>query len=98
MFVIANLLFAIAKILNILLIVYMWIIIARAILSWVNIDPRNPIVTLLYQLTDPVLWRIRKHLPLRGVGIDLSPIIVILAIVFLRRFVVATLLDIANRL
>jgi YggT family protein len=98
MFVIGNLLFAIAKILNILLNLYMWIIIARAILSWVNIDPRNPIVSLLYQLTDPVLLRIRRHLPLRGVGIDVSPIIAILAIVFLRRFVVATLFDIASRL
>jgi YggT family protein len=76
----------------------MWIIIARAILSWVSVDPRNPIVSLLYQLTDPVLWRIRRFLPLRGVGIDVSPIIAILAIIFLRYFVVATLFDIASHL
>jgi YggT family protein len=76
----------------------MWIIIARAVLSWVNPDPRNAIVQLLYQLTEPVLWQVRRRLPLRGVGIDISPIIVILAILFVRYFLIATLFDIARRL
>ena len=98
MYVMANFLFAIAKILDVGLSLYMWIIIARAVLSWVNLDRTNPIVSLLYQVTDPVLWRIRSFLPLRGVGIDVSPIIVILAIIFLRSFVVASLFDIANRM
>lgn len=98
MFVISNFLLAIAKILDLALSIYMWIIIARAVLSWVNVDPRNPIVNILYQLTDPLLWRIRRFLPLRGVGIDVSPIIAILAIYFLQRFVVATLFDIASRM
>lgn len=98
MYVMANFLFAIAKILDVGLSLYMWIIIARAVLSWVNLDRTNPIVSLLYQVTDPVLWRIRRFLPLRGAGIDVSPIIVILAIIFLRSFVVASLFDIANRL
>jgi len=98
MFVIGNLLFAVAKILNVVLTLYMWIIIARAVLSWVSPDPRNRIVQLLYQLTEPVLWQIRRRLPLRGVSIDISPFIVILAILFVRYFLIATLLDIAKRL
>ena len=98
MFVIANFLLAIARILDLALSIYMWIIIARAVLSWVSHDPRNPIVNILYQITDPLLWRIRRFLPLRGLGIDVSPIIAILAIYFLQRFVVATLFDIASRM
>jgi YggT family protein len=98
MFVIGNLLLAVAKILNVALSLYMWIIIARAVLSWVSPDPRNRIVQLLYQVTEPVLWQIRRRLPLRGVSIDVSPIIVILAILFVRYFLIATLFDIARRL
>lgn len=98
MFVIGNLLFAVAKILDVVLTLYMWIIIARAVLSWVSPDPRNRIVQLLYQITEPVLGEIRRRLPFRGVSIDISPIIVILAILFVRYFLVATLLDIAGRL
>ena len=98
MFVVANFLFALGKVLNLLLTLYMWVIIARAVLSWVMPDLRNPVVGLLHQLTEPVLWRIRRYLPLQGVGIDVSPVIVILAIIFLRRFVVATLFDVASRM
>ncbi|MBW2057686.1 MAG: YggT family protein [Deltaproteobacteria bacterium] len=98
MYVVANFLFAVAKILDVVLSIYMWIIIARAVLSWVSPDPRNPIVSTLSRLTDPVLWRIRRFLPVRGVGIDVSPIIAILAIIFLRYFLVATLFDIAKHL
>jgi YggT family protein len=96
MYAVGNLLFAIAKILDVVLSIYMWIIIARALLSWVSPDPRNRIVQILHQLTDPVLWRIRRFLPFRGVGIDFSPVVVILAIIFLRSFLVGTLLDIAR--
>lgn len=98
MFVVANFLFAVAKILDIVLSIYMWVIIARAVVSWVSPDPRNPIVSILYQLTEPVLWRIRRYLPLRGLGIDVSPIIVIFVIIFIRRFLVVTLFDIASRM
>lgn len=97
-FVIANFLFAIAKILDVILSIYLWVIIARAVVSWITPISRHPIFYLLYQLTEPVLWRIRRLLPLRGSGIDFSPLIAILAIIFLRSFVVATLFDIARRL
>ncbi len=72
MFVLANLLNAFAQILHYVLNIYMWIIIIRALLSWVNPDPYNPIVRFLYQVTEPVLDQVRKRLPYIG-GIDISP-------------------------
>jgi YggT family protein len=97
MFVFANLLNALAQILDIGLTIYFWILIIRALISWVNPDPYNPIVRFLYQATEPVLGRIRRVLPVMG-GLDLSPIIAILAIIFIQKFVIATLIDIAFRL
>jgi YggT family protein len=76
----------------------MWLVIARAIISWVNPDPYNPIVRFLYQVTEPVLYRIRRFLPLGAIPIDLSPIIVLLIIFFLDAFLVRTLEDIAIRM
>lgn len=91
MFVLSNLLHAVAVVLDIVLTIYMWVIIVRALLSWVNPDPYNPIVQFLHSITEPVLYRVRKALPMPGMGLDLSPIIVLLAIVFLQSFVVQTL-------
>lgn len=96
MFVVANLISAIALVLDYLLWAYMWIVIARAILSWVNPDPYNPIVRFLYNATEPVLWRIRRALPIFAGGIDFSPIIVFVIILFLQRFVVHSLYDLAR--
>lgn len=98
MFIIINLLDAVALVIHYLLTIYLWLIIIRALLSWVNPDPYNPIVSFLYQVTEPVLYRARRFLPFRGLGIDLSPIIVFVIIIFLDRFVVRTLQDIAIRL
>ena len=98
MFVISNLLIAVATILDIGLSVYMWIIIGRAVVSWVNADPYNPIVRFLHSVTEPVLSAIRRRVPVSYSGIDFSPILVILAIVFLRAFVVQTLFQLAHRL
>ena len=97
MFVIANLLFATAHLINSILTIYMYIIIARAVVSWVNPDPYNPIVKFLYRATEPLLYRIRRVLPHMG-GLDLSPIIVLFAIFFLQKFLVTTLFDLVNRL
>jgi YggT family protein len=97
MFVIANLLSAAAYILNILLTIYMWVVIASALISWVNPDPYNPIVRFLHRATEPVLHPIRRTLGTAG-GIDFSPMIVILAILFLKYFVVTTLVDLAGRM
>ncbi|MFQ5736957.1 MAG: YggT family protein [Thermodesulfobacteriota bacterium] len=97
MFVFANFLTAVAKIVDIGLSIYFWMIIGRAIISWVSPDPYNPIVRFLYQATEPVLYRIRRVVPYLG-GLDLSPLIAILVIMFLRWFVIATLLEIAFKI
>jgi YggT family protein len=97
MFALRNLLEALASILNLALNIYMWVIIARALLSWVNPDPYNPIVRFLYNVTEPVMGWVRRRVPLIFGGLDLSPIIVLLAIVFLQKFLVATLYDMARQ-
>ncbi len=91
MYVLGNLLHALAVVLNMALTLYMWVIIARALLSWVNPDPYNPVVQFLHSITEPVLYRVRKALPMPGMGLDLSPIIVIFVIYFLRISLVPTL-------
>ncbi len=68
------------NIINIILTIYMWVIIIKALISWVNPDPYNPIVRFLNDITDPVLNRVRAIIPLGGIGIDFSPVIVIIAI------------------
>lgn len=98
MFILANLLVALAQVLDYLLWAYMWIVIARAVISWVNPDPYNPIVRFLYSATEPVLYRLRRALPLYAGGIDFSPIIVFVAIIFLQRFLVQSLYDLARSL
>jgi YggT family protein len=98
MFVLENLIFALAKIIDIGLTIYMWLIIGRALISWVNPDPYNPIVTFLYRATEPVLAPIRRWIPLRGMGIDISPILVILVIYFLQMFLVKTMIQLTTYL
>lgn len=98
MFMLSNFLLALAKLLNFVLGAYMWIIIGRAIISWVNPDPYNPIVRFLYEITEPVLSRIRRVVPAFFGGIDFSPMIVILAIIFLQSFLVPTLQQMAAAL
>ena len=96
MFALRHLIEALAYILNLALTIYMWVIIARAILSWVNPDPYNPIVRFLYNITEPVLVWVRRRVPLIFGGLDLSPLLILLAIVFLQRFLVSTLWDLAQ--
>jgi YggT family protein len=95
MFILGNLIAATARILDIALTLYMWIIVIRAVLSWVNPDPYNPFVRLLYQVTEPLMARVRRWIPLRGMGIDLSPMIILLAIVFLQSFLVPSLIQLS---
>jgi YggT family protein len=90
-FLFANFLSAFAKVLGIALELYMWVIIARALISWVNPDPYNPVVRFLHSITEPVLYRVRRAVPMHGMGLDLSPILVILAIYFLQIFLVQSL-------
>jgi len=96
MIILSNFIVAIAKVLDIVLTIFMWIVIARAVLSWVSPDPYNPIVRFIHKVTEPVLYQIRKRIPVNFGGIDFSPIIVFLAIVFLQRFVVHSLYGLAQ--
>jgi len=96
MFVAANFLIALAQVVDYLLWAYMWIVVARAVISWVNPDPYNPIVRFLHSVTDPLFYRIRRILPLYAGGIDFSPIVVFIAIIFLQRFLVQSLYDLAQ--
>ena len=98
MFILANFLKAIAAVLDVALTIYMWVIVIRALISWVNPDPYNPIVRFLYAITEPVRYRIRRYLPVVFGGFDLSPIVVILGIIFLQKFLVSTLYQLAYRL
>jgi len=95
MFVVGNFIMAVAKIIDMALSLYMWVIIGRALISWVNPDPYNPIVRFLYRSTEPVMEPIRRWLPLRNLGIDISPIIVIAAIIFLQSFLLRSLMELA---
>jgi YggT family protein len=87
MFVLADFFLTAAEIIGYVLSLYMYVVIGRAVISWVNPDPYNPIVRFLYQATEPVLSRVRRFLPNLG-GIDLSPLIVILAILFIKSFLI----------
>ena len=97
MFVLSNFILAVTRILDILLTLYMWIIIVRSLISWVSPDPYNPIVQMLYRITDPVLSPLRRIIPTWRAGIDLSPLIAILIIIFLQMFLVNSLNQLALR-
>lgn len=91
MFILGNFFKAIAVVLDYALSIFMWIIIARAVLSWVNPDPYNTIVRFINNLTEPVLYQIRKRIPVYFGGLDISPVIAMLGVIFLQTFVVGTL-------
>jgi YggT family protein len=94
MFMLGNFILALARIIEFALGAYVWVVIARAVISWVNPDPYNPIVRFLHQVTDPLLDRIRRYLPPMG-GLDLSPILLLMAIYFLQSFLVPSLQQLA---
>ena len=86
-----NIILGFASVLGVVLDIYKWIIIIRALISWVNPDPYNPIVQALTRMTEPVLRPLRKLAPPYKVGIDLTPLIAILIILFLDYALVANL-------
>jgi len=96
MFVLANFVYALASVVSLLLTIMYWLILIRALISWVNPDPFNPIVQFLMRVTEPVLEPIRRLLP--PLPIDISPLIVFFMIIFLQRFLVTSLYDLAVRL
>lgn len=97
MFIAGNVLQGLATVADYVLWLYMWVIIARAVISWVNPDPWNPIVRFLERVTEPVLYPIRRRLGWK-LGVDISPIIAILIIIFLQVALVQSLKDMASRM
>ncbi len=98
MFIIGNLVLAIASILDIVLSVYMWVVIIAALVTWVNPDPYNPIVRFLYSVTEPVLKPIRRLIGFRLGPIDISPMIVILGIIFIQKFLIGSLMELGYKM
>ncbi len=98
MFIVGYFLSALATVINYALIFYMWVVIIRAVLSWVSPDPYNPIVRFIYNITEPVLYPVRRWLPFGLTGIDLSPLVVLFVIIFLRTFLVNSLMRLAATL
>jgi YggT family protein len=94
-FVLANFLVALAQVLDYILWAYGWILLGRVLISWVNADPYNPIVRFLYVATEPVLAPVRRVLPVYAGGLDLSPVVVWIGIIFFQRFLVQSLYDLA---
>ena len=97
MFILGNFLYSVAHLLEALITILYWLILGRALISWVNPDPFNPIVQFLYKTTDPILAPIRKFMPRLG-PVDLSPIIAFFALYFLKLFLVSSLVGLATRL
>lgn len=98
MFLFGNLVLAIAQILNFVLEIYMWIIIIAAVVSWVSPDPYNPIVRFLYAVTEPVLRPIRRLIGFRLGPVDISPMIVIVVIIFIQKFLIMSLIEVGYKL
>lgn len=92
MAILNDLLIVLGQMVLMLLQVYIFIVVARAVISWVGPDPYNPIVRFLYTATDPVLQRIRRVLPLQFSGFDLSPMALLFALFFVQRLIQRLLL------
>ncbi|MBU0895914.1 MAG: YggT family protein, partial [Candidatus Omnitrophica bacterium] len=95
MFILGNLIAALATIIDYLLTIISWMIIIRALLSWVNPDPYNGVVRFLYGATEPMLAPFKRILPAYSIGIDFSPIFALLTVWFIKLFLVRTLFGIA---
>ncbi len=100
MFVLSNVLTGVAMVLHWILWLYQWILIARAITSWVSADPRNPIVGFLYMATEPALRAIRRRLPanLRYFPLDIAFLVLFALVIFAQYGIVQSLLDFAASL
>ena len=99
MFVIANLCQAFAMILDKVLWLYSIVIMIAVLISWVSPDPFNPIVQFLRSVTEPLFAWVRQHVPFVVIGmVDLSPLIVLLAVQLAQQVLVRSLFDLAFRL
>ncbi len=97
MFVLGNFFQALALVFEYLIQILWWLIVIRALLSWVNPDPGNPIVQFIERTTEPVLFPFRQLIPSYKIGLDLSPLFALLFLYFLKIFLIQTLLGLAAR-
>jgi YggT family protein len=100
MFVLAYIIEGVGRILEMFLHIYMFLLLGRVIISWVDADPRNPIVQFLWRVTEPALKRVRRWFPFltRLGGLDLTPLVIFAAIMFLQTALVKSLLALAASL
>lgn len=98
MFIAGYFLTALARILDGLLFVYLWVVIIQALLSWVRPDPYSPIVRFINALVNPVTYRISRIIPTRIGMMDVSPLILIVLIEFIRYFLVPVLMRLGMQL
>lgn len=98
MFILSNFIIAVAEMLRMIFSLIYFLLIVRAVLSWVNPDPYNDIVRILYRLTDPILIPLRNAIPFRMGAIDISPLLAFLLLKFADRFLITSLVTLAQRL
>ncbi len=95
MSILREMILAIAQVVDLAFSIYIFIVIARALISWVSPDPYNPIVRFLHSATDPVLYRIRRLIPLQFGGIDFTPLLLLVGLAFVQRILKALLVQLA---
>lgn len=98
MVVFTTLIEAVAYILSMVINIYIWVVIIAALVSWVKPDPYNPIVQILYKLTEPLYAYIRRYIPTVISGVDLTPIVVILVLKFIDLFFVKLIFSLSSTL
>ena len=97
MFLIGNFFLTIGKLIDFLLGLYIWVIIINALLSWFNPDPYNKFIQFIYNISEPALRPIRRMLP-ANMGVDISPVIVIVILYFLKSYIARTIIDFGVRM
>lgn len=97
MFVLSNLVSALAQLLSAFFTIYTWVLIIRVLITWVSPDPFNPVVQFLMKATDPVLEPLRRVIPSIG-PFDISPVVALLILQALQHFLIRTLMDLSFRL
>jgi YggT family protein len=98
MFVFGNFIYGVAYVIENILNIYFWIILIRAVMSWIQPNPYNPLVRIIYKLVDPVTYRISRIIPTRIGAIDFAPFILMILIIFLQKFLVRSLFELGARM
>ena len=92
----SSVLTALANLVEMVFTLYIYVVVARALISWVSPDPYNPIVRFLHNATDPVLYRLRRLLPFSTGAIDFSPMILIFLLFLVKGFLVSMLFSFSH--